>query len=460
MHNCAVSEELADLLASVDTSELGHRIRQARVTRGLTQAQLANGEVSIGYVSRIESGKRRPDLGLLERMAGRLKVPTLVLLAGVPDPTLTRLQVSLDHAELALRGGSPAEAEQHLAAIRSDLDACAMPELQRRAKHLRALTLEALGQLDDAIVELEDCLADESPEVTQSIRTAVALSRCYRESGDLARAIETGDRYLADLRRLHLDGSDEAIQLVVTVAAAHFERGDVAHAVRLCRRAIEQAEELGSPVAKASAYWNASIMESERGAVAAAVPLAAKALQLLESAEDNRNLARLRSQLGMFQLRLNPPELDDARANLEAAEAQFLWSSASPIDIGRNAVAIARAKLLSGDIDDAQDRAHAVLEQVRGTAPLLSVGALILLGQAAAARDDAAVAAKHYRDAVLELTRIGSDRGAAEAWFELGALLDELGLEREARDAYRSAAASTGLVSVYTSVRRDGLLRG
>ena len=50
-----------------------------------------------------------------------------------------------------------------------------------------------------------------------------------------------------------------------------------------------------------------------------------------------------------------------------------------------------------------------------------------------------------YREAVLELSSIGSDRGAAAAWFELGALLDELGLEREAHDAYRSAAASTGL---------------
>ena len=72
-----------------------------------------------------------------------------------------------------------------------------------------------------------------------------------------------------------------------------------------------------------------------------------------------------------------------------------------------------------------------VLEQIRGSAPLLSVDALMLLGQAAATRGDAEAAARHYREAVLELSSIGSDRGAAAAWVELGALLDELGLERE-----------------------------
>ena len=48
----------------------------------------------------------------------------LVLLSGVPDPVLTGLQVALDHAELSLRGGSPAEAMQQLDAIWSDVVDC------------------------------------------------------------------------------------------------------------------------------------------------------------------------------------------------------------------------------------------------------------------------------------------------------------------------------------------------
>ena len=150
----------------------------------------------------------------------------LVLLSGVPDPVVTGLQVALDHAELSLRGGSPEEAKQQLDAIWSDVLACEGPDFERRVRLTRALTLEALGRLDDAIIELEDHLADGSQVGGDSIRAAVALSRCYRESGDLARAIEIGERHLDALRHLHLDGSDEAVQLVVTVAAAYFEQGD------------------------------------------------------------------------------------------------------------------------------------------------------------------------------------------------------------------------------------------
>ena len=171
------------------------------------------------------------------------------------------------------------------------------------------------------------------------------------ERGDLTRAIEIGERHLEVLRRLHLGriGGRDPVG-ACTVAAAYFERGDVAHAVRMCRRAVEQAEELDSPVARASAYWNASMFESLRGSVEAAVPLAAEALRLMESADEDRGLAQLRTALGWLQLRQDPPEIGGARANLDAAEKQLIWTSASPIDLGRNEVAIARAELLTGDI--------------------------------------------------------------------------------------------------------------
>ena len=284
-------QELADRLAAADMTEVGRRIRQARVTKGLTQGQLAGDDVSVGYVSRIESGKRRPDAGLLERFAARLHMSPAVLLSGGADPVLSGLQVGLDHAELSLRGGSPTEAEQQLEAIWSDVLACGVPALEHRARFTRARILIARGRLDDAIIELEDLLAMSAGDDVQLIRAATCLCHCYQESGDLSRAIELGERQLGILRRLQLEGSDDAVRLVVTVAAAYFLRGDAAHAVRMCRRAIEQAEALDTPLAKASAYWNASMLESHRGSVDAAVPLAAKALRLLESADEDGGLA-------------------------------------------------------------------------------------------------------------------------------------------------------------------------
>jgi tetratricopeptide (TPR) repeat protein len=84
---------------------------------------------------------------------------------------------------------------------------------------------------------------------------------------------------------------------------------------------------------------------------------------------------------------------------------------------------------------------------VRETAPILAADAKTLEGQAAAQDGRTAVAADAYREAVFILTGIGADRGAAQLWFELAGLLEEIGEFDSARDAYRSAAASAGLRS-------------
>ena len=62
----------ADLLKEIDPTQLGHRIRAARVAKGWTQTELAGDDISVGYVSRIESGQRRPNGAVLSDLAGRL----------------------------------------------------------------------------------------------------------------------------------------------------------------------------------------------------------------------------------------------------------------------------------------------------------------------------------------------------------------------------------------------------
>jgi len=82
-----------------------------------------------------------------------------------------------------------------------------------------------------------------------------------------------------------------------------------------------------------------------------------------------------------------------------------------------------------------------------GESPIVAADALALAGQVLAARGDAEGAKSTYRQAVLLLTGAGADRGAAQLWFELADLLEDVGDVEAAREAYRSAAASTGLRS-------------
>lgn len=432
-----------DALRQIDPALLGERVRVARRAKGLTQAQLAGPDITVSYVSRIEAGQRRPEPRVLEALAGRLDVSADELLLGLPDGDDETARLGLDFAELALETGDAAEALRRVDELLAGAAAPAR-SWRTRARVLRARALEGTGRLDAAIEAWEALLADE-PGGVHALSCGIALSRCYREAGDLTRAVTTGEALLAQVAGWGLADGDEAVQLGVTVAAAYFQRGDTHVAVRMCRDLVAAAEDRGSPYARASAYWNASLMELETGGSASsAVALAGKALALLGEGKDARNLGRLRSQLGIMQLMLDPPEVEEAAANLHAA-ARALEVSGTRVDRLRNDVALARARLMSGEAGRARDEAAAVFEAARDIAPLLAADARALEGQAAVAEGDIETATARFKEAVFVLTGVGADRSAAQLWLELGGLLESVGETATASEAYRSAAVSAGL---------------
>jgi transcriptional regulator with XRE-family HTH domain len=441
-----VRPDLLELSRTVDPGALGGRVRGARLRAGLTQAQLAAGLMSTAYVSRIEAGQRRPDPVLLEALATRLGVSAAELLHGVAPDRMAELRVRLDHAQLSLATGDAWAALLEVGRLLEDAGLDELTDLRREAAYVRASAHEATGDLQSAILELEDLAAAPVPDLTW-LNGMTALSRCYRESGDLIRAIDVAERARTYVDEHDLGGVSEAIRLSLTVAAAYHERGDVDHAARLCRRAIEQAERLDSPMARASAYWNASIIESKGGNPGAALPLAQRAMRLLESSEDARNVARLRTQLGILQLRNDPPDPAGALGQLVKARAELEVTDANPADLADNALAQARAYFLLGDDQRARRRAEETAASARGTAPLVAADALVLQGQIAVRSGDPEAARSLYQRAVLVLTGLGADRNAAQLWFELATLLEEVGDTRLALDAYRRAGASTGLVA-------------
>lgn len=450
--------DLLTACRTVDPAVLGPRVRAARIRAGLTQAEAAGSQMSTAYVSRIEAGQRRPDPTLLAALAERVGTSVEQLLTGVTREQGPELRTLLSWVELSLATGEPGRAAEQLAGVDTELAALpgdALPDVRREAAWLRARLREVAGDLDGAILLLED-LATTGVTDLSWLEVMTALSRCYRESGDLARAVEVGERAADVLADLDLGGSDEAVALTVTVAAAHMERGDAAHAARTCRRAVELAERLDSPRARASAYWNASIIESLRGRPARALPLAQRALRLLEEGPGGRNLARLRTQLGLLQLRLDPPAPQEALEQLRAAEVALLGTDASVLDLASNRLGQARAVLMLGRTGESEQLVADVLEQVGEEAPLLAAEAHLQLGEVAMARGHVAAARTGFQQAVMRLSAVGADRQAAQLWFDLGAQLEQVGQAALALDAYRRAAAATGLRLQRPSVEVEG----
>jgi tetratricopeptide (TPR) repeat protein len=435
---------LAELCQTIDAAELGRRIRDARLAAGLTQAQLAGDEVSIAFISRIEDGQRRADPELLDRMAKRANITLEELVLGISADERSELRFLVDQAEIELSMGS-ADAALQLAekaldklADRSDLS------VRRAAQRVQATALEGLGDLDGAITTLRELASDPAPDIAW-LRSLIALSRCQRAHGDHDGAIAVGEEAYKTIESLGIAETTEAIQLRVTVAGAYFTRGDAAHAMRLLKRAISDAEKLDSPVARASAYWNASAIEAQRGSHRSALDLAKQAMDLFEQGGDARNLGRLRSFVADLQLGLDPPDIDGALATLEQADRELAWSPAGTIDLAGQYLSRSDAHILLGDLDAARAALARCAELDGGDTPAFSASMFMRKGQIAAAEGRPDEARLLYQSAAQILTSIGADRSAAQTWFELGALLEQLGDAEGAHDAFRSAAASSGL---------------
>jgi len=345
------------------------------------------------------------------------------------------------YAELALRSGEADDAASQLEQLReraSDLGA-----LTHQVAYLLGLAREAQGRLDAAALLLEDVVTSEVG--VASLQAAIALCRCYRDAGDLARSIEIGESASQRAGAEGLVGTDDELRLTLTLVAAYFERGDVVYASQLCQRAIARADTEQSSPARAAAYWNASVIASERGQSREALRMADRALALLSEGDDRRNIARLKLQYGAILLVQDDPDLPSALDHLEQARVELASTDASAADIARCDVELARALFLLGDFDEATSRASGALTGLGPTAPLVAAEGNVVLGRVAAARGDMAEAHHRYRRAVGLLTAAQADREVAQLWYQLGGLLEQAGDDGGARDAFRSAAASMGL---------------
>src|SRR6266540_5217951 len=95
-------------------SGLGTRLRQLRVSAGLTQSELAGDRFSKEYVSQIERGKTRPTSETLAWIAGRLGVEVCYLEPGQSWEEDAEVAAAARRAEAAVEGQQYDEALEAL----------------------------------------------------------------------------------------------------------------------------------------------------------------------------------------------------------------------------------------------------------------------------------------------------------------------------------------------------------
>lgn len=432
----------------MDSQEsLGQRLRDLRLRLGISQAQLAFPELSDSYVSLIESGKRVPTPDVIELLARKLGCSASYLASGVSDDTVTELRMILKYGEISLENGEIEEARASFAKILNHPSLSTLPDLMYEARWGFARSLEANGDLENALAEYENLAATTMPEEDPD-RWAwlhIALCRCYRERGDFSAGVSAGEEGLRRLGEVQTRWTEATVMLGVTLLAVFFERGDLVYANQMAKRLIARAEDVGSARARAAAYWNAGMLAEYRGDASAGLRLGERALALLGESDDARNLARLRLQCGRLTLRAHPDQAERARDLLQQARQELDACAASEIDYVRCVTELARAENALGRPAEAVRLAKEALELLGTDQRFLVADALIALANGYVALDQIEAAVAVLKQAAETLEGMQSQRQAAQTWFDLAELLGRTGDQKQRAYAYRHACACAGL---------------
>src|SRR6188472_2854099 len=114
-------------------NRLGERVRQLRVSAGLTQTDLAGDRFSKEYVSQIERGKTRPTRETVEWLAVRLGVDPSFLSSGISADQRGRMETALARAEALTEAREYEQAIDHFEDARTAVMGTGSRELEVRA---------------------------------------------------------------------------------------------------------------------------------------------------------------------------------------------------------------------------------------------------------------------------------------------------------------------------------------
>lgn len=428
---------------------LGQRLRAERQRRGLSQSDLAGGGVSASYVSLLEAGRREPTKDVVDRLARRLDVDAAFLLTGADEREASQARMDLAFGRLCLEQGDAAQAEHVLSALLSAGAFSLDDERLFEARLALAQAHERLGHLDAAVRGLEALRkeAQQRPDALPWLPTVTALSRCYREAGDLARAVDVAEQAIELCDRLGLTGLDGHPQLVATMAAAYFDRGDLLRAGVILDELLEATRDADRP-ARAAAHWNAALVAAESGRHAEAARLAERAAALLGEGGDERSIARLKVTRAWILLADDPPQAKPARALLRSALPAIRQHDSAGA-LASAEVELARCELLLGRPQQAHELAERALRALGNEQPTEIARARAVLGEARLATGDGLGA--HDLDAAAALLDdVGADRQAASVWRRIADARERTGDAPGALAAYRRALDAVGLRTTAT----------
>lgn len=430
----------------MEKQTFGERLRQLRLSAGLTQPELATGITSVSHVSLIEADKRQPSEEIVANLANRLGVTVDFLREGPESESNQNRRKDYLFADISFKNGDIEFANTLLEKVIQQSSNQIDTEFEVNVQFLYAQTFAKIGDLDRASKELRKAIsmAEGAGLPLLVIEMTIALSHYSKESGDFVTALELIESAQKTFPP-ELQKSATYARLLSSSIAIHFLRGDYIRANAISQSALEIFDDQTDPVARASIYWNASLAADAVQDSAKALLLAQRAAGLFSESDDARQEGTLRVAIAWLLTRQTPPDVEGARAQLVRAHS-LLKETGSTVDRTYYQIELARVEWLSGEYEKALEISTQAVANTdptqdrlqRADAYLLSARAQISLGN----KDESAMNLLAARSSLLEME---PSRQNALAWRELGDIYSGLGYLEDAIDAYREALQEAGV---------------
>ena len=418
---------------------LGTRLRQLRMSAGLTQSDLAGDRFSKEYVSQIERGKTRPTEQTLAWIAERLRVDVSYLQTGQTWDEYAEVEAAIARAEAAVEGQ---QYEDALAALEGLHHSPEAQELEFRALLAESWARMVGGELRPALGLLVRARElSEGPGFSDVERADVLyrmgvcrykLTSISSAQTLLSEALELADRAGMPCDRLRS-------HILEWRSRCSRRQRDFEAAREDIERALELAENLDDLLTVAHVTFQASLVAERDGQWLRARALAERAKDLYEAHGDRQNVGRMLNNLGGLNYLLG--KSDDAVSYLKRAFSVALEVGSEP-DAAQAVSSLAQVHLGAGDWGLAEEQSRHALELLDGRPDFLDEAgnALIVLGRALMEQDRLDEAEHAFAEAELNLSQLSSASHRAVAWTAQGDLASRRGDDRKAATLYRRAA--------------------
>jgi tetratricopeptide (TPR) repeat protein len=409
------------------------RLKQARLSAGMTQAQLAEPMYTHAYVSTLEAGRRQPSSTAAKHFAQKLGMDVDELLTGRPPHLAASLRLTLQEARVALSRGEFEETQRSAEKVLKDAKKYRLTRLHAGALELLALLAERRDQFRQALElynETEELLRGEPITAIASARAG--RIRCLHTDGDPRYGIYLGESLLEQMRQKGLDDPSARVRIQAPMVLAYFDTG-------MRKQASATAEELLRLAPRVTDPFNLAVMHMNVARVLMQDGDVADADESLRRAEDYFRALDLQTELGRAHLArgynfLQHDRLDEAEPELHSALEVFELTS-TQLDQGRVHAELGRLDRLRGNNEAAMkslQRAAALLKD----ANVPSEQAIVQREMALAQKDsDPEAAQKSLRKAIVLFNKVDDVVEGAKTYRLLGEFLE---VEREA-DAAKSA---------------------